>query len=175
MAIICIMKRANIVLTGFMGTGKSTVGRLLAEQLGYGFVDTDEWIEREDGRSIADIFREDGEDAFRQLERTASLTIAKLEGTVIATGGRLMLDEGNAAALMANGRVFCLTAEPEEIVARVREGEKRPLLNTPNPAARIQALLDQRRDAYGRFPQIDTTGKTVEQVAQEITNVVRSG
>ncbi|MCZ7528405.1 MAG: hypothetical protein M5U14_19770 [Acidimicrobiia bacterium] len=68
------------------------------------------------------FFREDGEDAFRQLERTASLTIAKLEGTVIATGGRLMLDEGNAAALMANGRVFCLTAEPEEIVARVREG-----------------------------------------------------
>lgn len=156
-----------------MGTGKSTVGRLLAQQLAYDFVDTDEWIEAENGRSIATIFQEDGEATFRQLERTASLTAAKLEGTVIATGGRLMLDEKNAAALMENGRVFCLTAKPEEIVARVRTGEKRPLLNVPNPEARIQILLDQRRDAYGRFPQVSTTGKTPKQVVQEIIDVMR--
>ncbi|MBE2221090.1 MAG: shikimate kinase [Anaerolineae bacterium] len=172
-AIIPNMRRANIVLTGFMGTGKSTVGRLIAKQLAYDFVDTDEWIEAEDGRSIADIFREAGEAAFRQLERTAALTFAKMDGMVIATGGRLMLDEGNAAALMENGRVFCLVAEPEEIVARVSAGEKRPLLNVPDPAARVQELLNQRREAYGRFPPISTTGKTPAEVAQEIVDEMR--
>lgn len=153
-----------------MGTGKSTVGKLLAAQLAYEFVDTDDWIVAQNGRSVADIFREEGEVAFRQWERTASLALAKCERTVIATGGRLMLDEENAAALMENGRVFCLVAEPEEIVARVGGGEKRPLLNVSDPQARIQHLLDQRREAYGRFPQIATSGKTPKQVAQEIIN-----
>ncbi len=160
----------NIVLTGFMGTGKSTVGRLVAMQLAYDFVDTDEWIEAENGRSVADIFREEGEAAFRQWERTASETLSKRDGLVVATGGGLMMNEENAAILMENGRVFCLVADPEEIVARVGGGEKRPLLNVPDPVARIQELLDQRRDGYGRFPQIVTTGKTPTQVAQEIIN-----
>ena len=167
------MTRTNIVLTGFMGTGKSTVGRLIAKQLAYDFVDTDEWIEAENGRSIADIFREEGEDAFRQWERTASTTFAQREECVIATGGRLMLDEANAAALMENGRVFCLVAEPDEIVARVGGGEKRPLLNVHDPAARIQELLDKRREKYGRFPQIMTTGKTPAQVAQAIIEAMK--
>jgi shikimate kinase len=166
------MARENIVLTGFMGTGKSTVGKLLAEQLAYEFVDTDDWIVTRNGRSVADIFREEGEVAFREWERTASLTLANREGAVIATGGRLMLDEENAAALMENGRVFCLIAKPDEIVARVGGGEKRPLLAVADPAARIQELLDQRQDGYGRFPQISTTGKTPQQVAQEIIDVV---
>ena len=84
-----------------------------------------------------------------------------------------MLDDENAAALRENGRVFCLVAEPAEILARVAGGEKRPLLDVPDPEARIQELLDKRREAYGRFPQISTTGKTPEQVAQEIINVMR--
>ncbi len=167
------MTHTNIVLTGFMGTGKSTVGRLLAAQLDYDFVDTDEWIEAQDGRFIADIFREEGEARFRQWERTASLALAQTESMVIATGGRLILDEENAAALLANGRCFCLTAQPEEILVRVSEGKKRPLLDVPEPTARIQELLDQRRDAYGRFHQIATSGKTPAQVAQEIIDVMR--
>ncbi|NHZ72809.1 MAG: shikimate kinase [Aquificales bacterium] len=109
----------------------------------------------------------------RQWERTVSLALAETAGKVIATGGRLMLDAENAAALMENGRVFCLTAEPEEIVARVEGGEKRPLLNVSDPARRVQQLLDQRQEAYGRFPQITTTDKTPEQVAQEIIDVIR--
>ena len=137
-------------------------------------MDTDDWIEAENGRSISTIFREDGEDTFRQLEHAASVTLAQREGMVIATGGRLMLDEANAAALMENGRVFCLVAEPDEIVARVvGGGEERPLLNVSDPAARIQDLLDQRRDGYGRFPQISTTGKSPKQVAQEIVSEMK--
>ncbi len=162
------MTRLNIVLTGFMGTGKSTVGKLLAAQLAYTFVDTDDWIVAQNGRSIPTIFREDGEATFRQLERAAVEALAQRDGLVIATGGRLMLDEGNAALLMENGRVFCLVAEPEEIVARVGGDEERPLLNVPDPAARIQELLDERREGYGRFPQISTTGKSATQVAQII-------
>lgn len=156
-----------------MGTGKSTVGRLIAKQLAYEFVDTDEWIEAENGRSIATIFREDGEDTFRQWEHKASLALAEREGMVIATGGGLMLDEANATAFMETGFVFCLVAEPEEILARVGGGEKRPLLNVPDPIARIQELLDQRRDGYGSFPQIRTTGKSPKQVAQEIISAMK--
>jgi len=158
-----------------MGTGKSTVGRLLAKQLAYDFVDTDDWIEAENGRSIQTIFREEGEATFRQLEHDASVTLGQREGLVIATGGGLMLDEVNAVTLMENGRVFCLVAEPNEIVERVGGGEERPLLNVPDPAAKIQELLDKRRDGYGRFPQISTTGKSPKQVAQEIINVMREG
>lgn len=156
-----------------MGTGKSTVGRLIVKQLDYDFVDTDEWIEAENGRSVAEIFREEGEAAFRQWERKAATTWAARGGAVIATGGGLMMDETNAAILMENGRVFCLVADPEEILVRVGGGEKRPLLNVPDPVARIQELLDQRRDGYGRFSQIKTTDKTPQQVAQEIIEAMK--
>ncbi|MBK8988881.1 MAG: shikimate kinase [Chloroflexi bacterium] len=165
------MTRPNVVLTGFMGTGKSSVGRLLAAQLGYAFVDTDEMIVARDGRAIADIFRESGEETFRQWEATIAQELGQSEALVIATGGRLMLDEGNAAALQQNGRVFCLTAEPEEIVARLDGDERRPLLNVPDPEAQIRRLLAARAAAYGRFPQISTSGKTAEQVAQEIFSI----
>jgi shikimate kinase len=162
------MTRPNIILTGFMGTGKSTVGRLLAARLGYEFVDTDELIVARDGRSIADIFHQSGEVAFRQWEAVIAQELAGREGVVIATGGRLMLDEANAAALLRHGRAFCLTATPDEIIARLDGDERRPLLHVADPAAQIHRLLAERAVAYGRFPQITTTGKTPPQVAQEI-------
>ncbi len=107
----------NIILTGFMGTGKSTVGRLLAGRMGREFVDTDDLIAQRDGRSIADIFNDDGETHFRDLEAQVAAELAERRGLVIATGGRLMLDPDNAAALGATGPVFCLSAEPAVIVA----------------------------------------------------------
>ncbi len=165
-----------MVLTGFMGTGKSTVGRLLAAELGYLFVDTDELIVARDGRSIADIFREDGQFAFRRWEAVISQELAGQTGLVIATGGRLMLDEGNAAALGGNGRVFCLTAAPETILARLADdGGRRPLLDVPEPAQQIERLLEQRRAEYGRFRQISTDHKSPDQVAAEILQVMRGG
>ncbi|MBX3057144.1 MAG: shikimate kinase [Anaerolineae bacterium] len=165
----------NIVLTGFMGTGKTTVGRLLAERLGFGFVDTDELIVQRDGRTIPDIFAQEGEPFFRQLETAVALELAAQSNLVIATGGRLMLDLVNAAALERNGRVFCLTAVPDEILARVQDEGRRPLLNVPDPAAQIKRLLAERAAGYGRYPQIDTTGKTAEEVVEEINVMIREG
>src|SRR5512143_2336464 len=98
--------RTNIVLTGFMGTGKTTVGRLLAAQLGYEFVDTDVLIEARLGRPISQVFAELGEAAFRQMEADLAQELANREGLVISTGGRLMLDPANVAALSRQGRVF---------------------------------------------------------------------
>ncbi len=170
------MAKRNVVLTGFMGAGKTTVGRILAARLGFGFVDTDAWIVARDGRAIADIFREEGEAAFRAMERAAAQVLAGQTGLVIATGGRLMLDAGNAALLQENGRVFCLTAAPEQIVARaLADGTKRPLLDVPDPQEKVAVLLAKRAAAYGRFPQIDTSGKTAEQVADEIAAALASG
>ncbi len=155
-----------------MGTGKTTVGKLLAQRLQRPFTDTDAFIVERDGRSIAQIFAEDGEETFRNWERTVSLELAQQQGLIIATGGRLMLDKENAEALAASGPVFCLTAVPETILARVQDDEKRPLLNVPSPAERIAQLLEMRRSGYGRFPQISTDGKTAAQVADEIVLAV---
>lgn len=164
--------RQNIILTGFMGTGKTTVGRLLAARLERTLVDTDEVIVTKSGRSIAELFRQEGEAAFRRWESRVSRDLAGQEGLVIATGGRLMLDPDNAAVLSQNGLVFCLTAEPEEIVARLADDERRPLLDVPDPARRIGQLLAQRQAGYGRFPQIDTSGKSPEQVVEEIVQCI---
>ena len=163
------MEKANVVLTGFMGTGKSTVGRLLAARLAFDFVDTDELIVERDGRAIATIFREAGQAAFRQWEAIIAQELAERTRLVIATGGRLMLDEANAAALSRNGHVFCLTAVPDTILTRlVGDGGGRPLLDVTDPAQVIMDLLVERREGYGRFLQISTDNKTPEQIVEEI-------
>lgn len=166
----------NIILTGFMGTGKSTTGRLLAGALGLGFVDTDEVIETRAGRTIAAIFHEEGETRFRDRERELAAELAGQRGLVIATGGRLMLDPVNAAALGQTGPVFCLTAPVEEIVRRAAAGEgQRPLLAGPDPEARIRVLLAERAPFYARFRPIDTGGKHAGAVAEEIIGLIRAG
>jgi shikimate kinase len=159
----------NIVLTGFMGTGKTTVGRLVAELIGYEFVDTDDLIERRHG-PVSEIFREHGEARFRELERELVAELAGGERRVISTGGRLMLDPVNAEVLEANSRVFCLTAAPDVIAARVLVdgAPARPLLAGDDPTARIAELLEERRDGYARFEQVDTTARTPTQVADDI-------
>lgn len=170
------MSRPNIVLTGFMATGKTTVGRLLAAQCGYAFVDTDELIQARSGRTVAEIFREKGEAAFRAMEAELARELAEQEGLVISTGGRMMLDPANAAALSRNGRVFCLVATPEEIMARAAgdAGISRPLLEVPNPIERILDLLQQREEAYGRFPQLTTSDKVPEDVTRHLLGLIEA-
>jgi shikimate kinase len=146
---------------------------LLAKRLGADFVDTDDLIVARDGRSIADIFRESGQLAFRQWEALISQELAGQTGLVIATGGRLMLDEANAAVLSHNAHVFCLTAVPETILTRlITDAGQRPLLNVPDPAQAIIDLLERRREGYGRFPQILTDNKTPEQIVEEIIQCI---
>ena len=157
----------NVVLTGFMGTGKTTVGRLLADLLGYEFVDTDELIVELHG-PIDEIFRERGEDAFRAIERDVATELAERDRVVISTGGRMMLDPANAATLGARARVFCLTASPETIAARVLNGPPRPLLAGDNPIARIRQLLAEREAGYAAFEQIPTDSLTAADIAHEL-------
>lgn len=160
----------NVVLTGFMGTGKTTVGRLLAMHLGYEFVDTDAVVESRHG-PIPTIFAEQGEAAFRSAERAVAADLAQRSGLVIATGGGLMLDPASAAALERSGRVFCLVASAELILQRVQADSsrvERPLLADPDPFCRISDLLSERADAYSRFPQIDTAGLEPSDVAADI-------
>ncbi len=158
----------NVILTGFMGTGKTTVGRLLAARLGYDRIDTDTMIESRWG-PIPEIFRMRGADAFRRLERAVAYELAQRQRLVISTGGRLMLDFGNAYHLGRTGRVFCLVASPERILERIAaDADQRPLLAGDNPAGRIAELLRARSAGYARFEQVDTTERTPGDVADEI-------
>jgi shikimate kinase len=163
----------NVVLTGFMGTGKTTVGRVLAERLQYSFVDTDAVIEARHG-PVADIFRDQGEPEFRRIERELALELADHECLVVATGGGMMADAVSALALAGSGHVFCLTATPDTILRRVSEDRsvsERPLLAVGDPAQireRIVELLGDRAEVYGQFTQIDTEGRTLDDVVSEL-------
>lgn len=166
---------ANVVLTGFMGTGKTTVGRLLAERLGFEFVDTDQLIEQRHG-PIPAIFREHGEGEFRRLERAVADELAGRSGLVISTGGRLLLDAANAARLGASCHVFCLTASIDTILDRVGAdgaAAERPMLAGPDVRRRVTELLAERAPAYARFEQVDTgtisPAAVVDQIVTRLT------
>lgn len=160
----------NVVLTGFMGTGKTTVGRLVARSLGWAFVDTDEVIVARHG-PIDVIFAEQGEVAFRALEREVAAEVSRSRHHVIATGGRMLLDTANADALSATGRVFCLVADAEEIIRRLKadtDGPVRPLLSGDDPAAAVARLLDERAAGYEQFEQVLTAGRSPQDIATDI-------
>lgn len=166
--------KKNIILTGFMGTGKTTVGKMLAGQLGYQFIDTDHLIEERIGMTIAEYFAKEGESAFRRQEELLAQELADREGHIISTGGRFMLNPNNAAALSRTGRVFCLVATPDEILDRVAGDTEnvRPLLQVENPMENIVELLQQRKDGYGQFPQFVTSQKEADMVANDIAGIV---
>jgi shikimate kinase len=167
--------RSNIVLTGFMGTGKSTVGRLFAKRTGRTFVDTDTLIEQRHG-PIHQIFEQAGEEAFRQMERDVASELGSGSDLVIATGGRMMLEPSNIAAL-GGGRIFTLVADVDEIYRRIvsSSGPRRPLLEVDDPLGRIRALLAERRPGYELFTRIQSGGRTPSAVADEISELVERG
>ena len=157
----------NLVLTGFMGTGKTTVGRVLAERLGFDLVDTDAMIESRAG-PIQVIFERDGEGAFRELERQVARELAGRAGLVIATGGRMMLDPECAACLEPAAYVVCLNATVETILERVGDTVPRPLLDVGDAPTRVRELLAERAEGYGRFIAVDTDGCSPDEVADAV-------
>lgn len=165
------LTEGRVVLTGFMGTGKSTVGRLIAERLGHELVDTDREIEAAHG-PIPEIFGTLGEPGFRRLERQIAEQLADRHDVVVATGGGMMVDPDVAELLAAPpARVFCLTASPETILDRVAgdpSAPERPLLADPDRRGRIEQLLAERQHAYARYDQVATDGRLPEAVADEI-------
>ncbi len=170
------MSRPNIILTGFMATGKTVTGKMLADRLGYEFLDTDDLIVKRSGMSIAEIFDKKGEADFRRMERELARELGDKEGLVVSTGGGLMMDPVNAAALSRRGRVFCLVATPEEIFDRVSNDKHsiRPLLNVEDPMRHIREILKQRAGGYGRFQQIITSGRTPEEVACHLLDIFQT-
>ena len=159
----------NIVVTGFMGTGKTTVGKRLAEILNRPFVDTDVEIVQRAGKPIPEIFAQDGESVFRSLERQLAAELAAQGGLVIATGGGMLVDEGNRALMQASAFVICLDTSPETIGQRLSRAHDRPL------ASNWQAVLEKRRESYAAIPNhIDTTDKTPDEIAQEIIQIWHS-
>lgn len=135
-------------MIGFMGSGKTEVGRHLAERLSYTFVDTDEVIEKKVGKSIADIFDEYGEDYFRNLETEVVKELSGIRRYVISTGGGIVINRENILILKQMGLVVWLKASPETIYERVRYGSHRPLLNVDKPLEEIKRLLELREPLY---------------------------
>lgn len=138
----------NLYLVGFMGTGKSTVGRLVAQRLGFRLLDSDQEIEQQQGRTIADIFARDGEPAFRSLERAFVEGGHPATRAVVACGGGLVVQPGMADELRQRGVVVCLHASLATILDRTSRHKHRPLLNVEDPAERIRALYAAREPVY---------------------------
>jgi shikimate kinase len=162
------MKHDNIVLIGFMGTGKSTVGRMLAEALGWTYTDSDDRIVTAQGVTIPDIFERDGEAGFRAIESDVLKRVMYEGQQVIATGGGAVLAEANRIVMKDNGYVVALKAEKAEIIARVSGDHGRPLLQG-DLEQRVTQLLESRKTAYDFADLIvDTTGLTPEQVVERI-------
>jgi shikimate kinase len=167
--------RRNVVLIGFMGTGKSSVGRRVADSLGFSFVDTDQIVTDLAGKSIPAIFAEEGEAAFRDWESEALRRCAGSDRQVIATGGGIVTQPRNHELLRQAGYVIWLKASPEIVLRRVARNHDRPLLQTADPLATIRELLDSRLPLYRACAQeeVNTSDLTLDETAHGITESSR--
>lgn len=168
------MTKKNIALVGFMGAGKTVTSEILAGRLGLSRVSTDDTIIEKEGRSINDIFADSGEPYFRKVEHEVVVELAGRSGLVIDCGGGVVLNPENMAALKSNGLVIYLKTSPEAIYKRIRHETHRPLLKGENPQQKIQELLKQRARCYAQADDtVDTDGKSPEQVAEEVVNILK--
>jgi len=168
----------NLVLIGYRATGKTTLARLLAERLGWDWVDADVEIERRAGKPIARIFAEDGEPAFRDLESQVVADLCRSRGLVLAAGGGAPMREENRRRMRASGQVVWLVARPETILARMNADQttaaRRPSLTARDPLEEIVHLLEKRKPIYAATAHacVDTEGKSPEQLVEEILQQV---
>src|SRR5665648_92189 len=166
--------KSNIIITGFMGTGKSAVAKELARKLKMEFIDMDRIIEERRGMSIADVFAGHGEKYFREQENKLVKELSKKENTVIATGGGTLLSSDNARMLGQRGQIICLYADSQTIYNRVNKKNNRPLLKRENVLSEINRLLEERKEAYNNFTiKIDTTNLNVQEVADKTITLLK--
>lgn len=158
-----------------MGSGKSTVGRMVARELGMSFVDTDEAVEARTGRRISEIFAADGESAFRAHEREVVSDLVQRDGLVIATGGGLVCQPGNMELLKSGALVVCLWAAPDTIWERVRMQTHRPLLQVAEPRAEVTRLMGLREPFYRESDVLVNSGlRSLREVANQVAHHFRS-
>jgi shikimate kinase len=173
------LKGVNVFLVGMMGTGKTTVGNLLARQLGYRFVDTDDAIAKSTGKTINQIFADEGEEAFRQLESEVLSQLSAYTRLTVATGGGIVIRPFNWSYLH-HGLVIWLDAPVEVLIDRLQNDTTRPLLQDANLAHKLQNLLDQRKNLYAEadlhicISAEDTPEQIVSRIIAEIPTVLKS-
>ncbi|MFH1387602.1 MAG: shikimate kinase [bacterium] len=167
---------SNIILIGFMGSGKTAVGQALAKELGYAFIDTDEIIETGEKRTIGNIFMTEGEEYFRGLETNALKSLTGIDQTIVSTGGGIILKEENLPLLKGLGKVVYLSASHEVIYDRIKDETHRPLLRVSDPKKEIGDLLAKREEKYKKAADIiiDTSGKEVDVIVRELIKWQRS-
>lgn len=159
----------NLILIGFMGTGKSALGNVLARELGYEFIDTDLIIEADCGKRITRIFQEEGEAFFRGLENELARKLSRTDRKVIATGGGWVLNPENLSLSRINGFIIALIARPEIIYERIKHETHRPLLVGPDPLPKISRILGEREGLYRDADLVvDTSQGTPEEISQRI-------
>ena len=167
--------RENIIITGFMGTGKSVVAKELARKLKMKFIDMDRIIEEGQGMSIADIFSRYGENYFRQQENKLVKELSQKENMIIATGGGTLLSSDNNRILGQRGQIICLYADSRTIYNRVKRRNNRPLLKGENVLSEIDRLLEERKKIYDNIKwKIDTTNLNIQEVTDKIIALLKS-
>ncbi len=170
----------NIILIGFRGTGKTTIGKMLAQRLGKEFVDADAYLEQKEGKSVKDIFAEGGEKLFREIETRVIAELCRLDDQVIATGGGAILREENVRALKRNGIVVLLDADVDTIHKRIHKDttteQRRPSLTNRNAYEEIEYLLEYRRPLYDRTADfvISTASMSPNAAANKIITLLRN-
>jgi len=164
----------NIILTGFMASGKTRISKILSQNLNRDVVSTDDLIEEREGRKISEIFADSGEPYFRKVEKEVVAEVSSLENVIVDCGGGVVIDPVNMKNLKSSGEVFFLSASPELILERIKLEGHRPLLKVDDPMAKIKELLEARRDFYARADYtIEVDGKSLEQTAEEIIGLLK--
>ena len=163
----------NIILTGFMGTGKTEVSKIIAAKTKRQRLCIDDMIEFKAGKHIADIFKENGEKHFRNLEAEVVKTVSKDKNVVVDAGGGAIIDQVNLKNFKRHGIVFCLFASVDAIYERTKHHKHRPLLNVENPKEKIAQLLNERKEFYAKADHaIDTTALSPDEAADKIIEIM---
>lgn len=164
----------NIVLIGFMGTGKTAVAKEVSKKFGMKYISTDDIIEEIEKIKISNIFSEKGEDYFRKVEKRVIKDISEMENVVVDAGGGVSIDPENIENLKKKGTIVCLFAAPEVILERTKKNADRPLLNVSDPLAKIKELLEKRKPFYKRADHhISTSKMSLEGVVGEIERIIK--